>query len=357
MELKSQPAKRSLPPNLVPTIKKSLSPRQSKEEGHISKRQRLEEITPSAKTPEDQNNSDAKTLRPGKPTKRVSFTSETKAEDGDSSKTLTSNWESQFALQDLLLGPDYDLSISEPHNTKKKTKTVENSAKPYSALDYLTKYHESRDSWKFNKSKEIWILKHLFSLDKIPVEYDTALTEYLQGLRSTASRTRLIHRAQEIIADPPDKSDDTEKIQPPATDMENPELRETYRQESVNSYKRKLGQHLDQAAEQELEVTEQGRLAKRRRAEITLWAFDVAPATSQNVSNGNVVTSTQVDISNNTRPSNRLGENGKGTSQVKKRKNRTSVIDMSSDSSSDESDSSDDGQAKGYAAAARNSSS
>lgn len=37
--------------------------------------------------------------------------------------------------------------------------------------------------WKFAKSKQNWLIKHFFSIDEIPVEYDDILTVYLRDLK------------------------------------------------------------------------------------------------------------------------------------------------------------------------------
>ncbi|KAL6240805.1 hypothetical protein RBB50_012220 [Rhinocladiella similis] len=59
------------------------------------------------------------------------------------------------------------------------------------ALEYLSQYHTSRTTWKFNKTREIWILKHALSEDDVPRDYDFALARYLHGLKGIGARKRL----------------------------------------------------------------------------------------------------------------------------------------------------------------------
>ncbi|TMS21903.1 protein cholesin [Larimichthys crocea] len=60
---------------------------------------------------------------------------------------------------------------------------------PQQALDYLTCWAENRAEWKFQKTRQTWLLQHMFDSEKIPDEKFSVLLEYLEGLRGGAKDT------------------------------------------------------------------------------------------------------------------------------------------------------------------------
>lgn len=179
--------------------------------------------------------------RPGGPRKSVSFTPDTKKTDGDSVKQLYQVWLNSHAAKD----PSFDPSafnpnpaiheVIEPHKSSsptlltqsattttpketKKANKAKNSkpAKPQSngqggeeytsltqqaTLDYLLKYHQSRSSWKFSKSRQSRLLRYLFSPGFIPSSYYLALQAYLLGLQGKSAKSRLRKAARKIQAE------------------------------------------------------------------------------------------------------------------------------------------------------------
>lgn len=158
--------------------------------------------------------------------KSVSFTPETKTQDGDSTKQLYAAWLTQ---QD----DDFDLTtaaqalrhVSPPKinpstlpstttspkatqakkpklSKKRRSKTAGDASTltPVTAtLLYLQSYHTSRPTWKFNKSKQNQVLKYAFDTFKIPPSYDPALNAYMDGLEKTSNaRKRLREEALAI---------------------------------------------------------------------------------------------------------------------------------------------------------------
>jgi WKF domain len=282
--------------------------------------------------------------------KTVSFTTDTKVEDGDSSKTLIADWEAQY---DQPTAPAKIRKDPEPSKTQvlksEKSITCASTKKGHAALEYLTQFCESRKTWKFRKNREVWILKHLFSIDQIPAEYDISLCNYLQGIKSASTRSRIRQEAEEIIRqDRKEQLDYTVsldinsgggKVDKVPADMENQEQRRAYYEDSVRRYKRRLEQHVDEAAEEELNWVSPERLAKRRRAEITLWAIDVTSSSTE-TRESSEATSVRSSSCNG---SSTQGAEMKTRNPSKKRKNRTAIIDLSSSSSSSEEESSDSG--------------
>jgi len=154
--------------------------------------------------------------------KSVTFTPETKADDGDSIKQLFNSWVAEQKSQDpsfqlqtsqpafetpepSVVKEQVDINLDEkerrakrlkkPKQDKKKAlkpskivKPTDLSSRPY--LQYLRQYHESRVTWKFNKNHQTHLLKHVFDLDIIPSDHAYLIYPYVRGLQGGV-RTRL----------------------------------------------------------------------------------------------------------------------------------------------------------------------
>ena len=83
-------------------------------------------------------------------------------------------------------------------------------------LSYLSRYYKNRDRWKFQKSREVHLFKHVMSLDQVPSLYNAALLAYLKGLRGEGSKCRLSQTAEQAI-----KADLEEEVSGKAADDDN----------------------------------------------------------------------------------------------------------------------------------------
>ncbi|XP_050761714.1 uncharacterized protein C7orf50 homolog [Gymnogyps californianus] len=54
------------------------------------------------------------------------------------------------------------------------------------ALAYLTSWSENPEEWKFQKTRQTWLLLHMYDKEKVPDKYFTILLDYLQGLQGGA---------------------------------------------------------------------------------------------------------------------------------------------------------------------------
>ncbi|KAM6350611.1 protein cholesin, partial [Alca torda] len=54
------------------------------------------------------------------------------------------------------------------------------------ALAYLTSWSETPEEWKFQKTRQTWLLLHMYDKEKVPDKYFTILLDYLQGLQGSA---------------------------------------------------------------------------------------------------------------------------------------------------------------------------
>ncbi|XP_045924152.1 uncharacterized protein C7orf50 homolog [Micropterus dolomieu] len=91
--------------------------------------------------------------------------------------------------------------------TSEKTETAGPSA-PQQALDYLTCWAETRTKWKFQKTRQTWLLQHMFDSEKIPDEKFSLLLEYLEGLRGAAKDTT-VQKALALVEESGQAPEDT----------------------------------------------------------------------------------------------------------------------------------------------------
>ena len=247
--------------------------------------------------------------------KSVSFTPETKAKDGDGVKKLYNDWIDTQIANDPSFDPTtinpalrpvdsatvkanksiHSLkstsgtntptkSDSLPHKSKKlKKKNVDtslniSSPSDHPALTYLTVHHTSPSTWKFSKSQQNYLLKHLFSLTHIPPSYDCVLLGYLGGLQGSA-RLRIRQEALAIRTDDTkwlsSEPGDSEKMDQ-ETDAQCIARRKRDYEAAITRVKQQLRDKEDKREDIEWEMLGdreewEQRVRKRRRAEIVLW--------------------------------------------------------------------------------------
>lgn len=305
--------------------------------------------------------------------KSVTFTPETKVDDGDSIKQLYNSWVAEQKLQD----PSFQLQKSqsalktpEPpvveerveanldenirrvkrvkkpkqEKSKKKSskaakvlKSTDFSSRPY--LQYLRQYHESRDTWKFNKNHQTQLLKHVFDIDFIPSEDAHLICPYVRGLQGGV-RTRLRDAAlaikvkdqEEGSAGFPENMADAEKKQREydAAMKKYVEGMTAANASSTIGYEEGILLGLSDASMAK-------RVAKRTRAEQILAELETAQDSSEI---SKIVDKEMVNGDNDSQK--RLRMNDGSTQKVaRRRKQRTAAVE--DDSSSSESDDSEEG--------------
>lgn len=302
-----------------------------------------------------------------KRSKSVTFTPETKVEDGDSIKQLFNTWVAQQnsddqAFEDFCRGdvfstpepPKVEETV-DPTITDEKEKRIKRVKKPKEektnkvtkvskvvkpaappqrlspALDYLRQYRESRDTWKFNKNHQTYLLKHAFNTETIPVDYNELLYLYVAGLQGgVRKRLRdeaLAEKVKDIDAGAkgfPKKMDDTERKQQEYDAAVAEYVAECTSRNAPKSMTYEEGVRLGLS-----DAAMQPRIAKRLRAERVL-----AELAAEDVSSGTSGSSTV------TEDEKRLKMNDGSAQKVgRKRKQRTVVEDDTSSSEDSSSDS------------------
>ncbi|XP_027734022.1 uncharacterized protein C7orf50 homolog isoform X3 [Empidonax traillii] len=66
------------------------------------------------------------------------------------------------------------------------------------ALAYLTSWSENPEEWKFQKTRQTWLLLHMYDKEKVPDKYFTILLDYLQGLQGGA-RDKTVQKAEAFM--------------------------------------------------------------------------------------------------------------------------------------------------------------
>ncbi|XP_055662353.1 uncharacterized protein C7orf50 homolog isoform X2 [Falco peregrinus] len=86
------------------------------------------------------------------------------------------------------------------------------------ALAYLTSWSEKPEEWKFQKTRQTWLLLHMYDKEKVPDKYFTILLDYLQGLQGSA-RDITVQKAEAFMkefdgsnAEDPDLLEKCERI-------------------------------------------------------------------------------------------------------------------------------------------------
>jgi hypothetical protein len=310
--------------------------------------------------------------------KSVTFTPETKAEDGDSIKQLFNSWVAEQKEKD----PSFQLKDSNPvfrtpvpseveaqvdpsldekerrvkrvkkskedkangpkaKNQSKIIKTAPASSKPF--LQYLRQYSESRTTWKFNKNHQTHLLKHIFNLEVIPSDHAHFIYEYVRGLQGGV-RTRLRDTALEVKV-----KDEEDGVAGFPANMGELEKRQREYDAAMKEYVATitLAEASPKMGYEEgvllglSDSAMENRVAKRMRAE------EVLAELSRSRDGGGV---SKPDLKGDEDSEKRVRmNNGSSQKVVRKRKQRTINLDSDasfSDDSSDSDESSDDSTAQ-----------
>ncbi|KAI1004383.1 hypothetical protein K3495_g3827 [Podosphaera aphanis] len=298
--------------------------------------------------------------------KSVTFTPETKLEDGDSVKTIFNSWvtgqnskapsieRTNFNIFNKLGAEPVAGQQTRPSVEKKKEKRrtsekpksglAKSSAKSLSLnnvnpstaippfLKYLRQYHDSRDTWKFNKNHQSHLLQHVFDVNIVPSDQAHFIYAYIKGLQGNV-RTRLRDAALSIKVK--DIEDGPANFPENTPDSEEKQKRyesalTEYLAFNTISHTRVPG-HEEKSFMDIQDKLVNDRLIKRTRAEMILTELASSPDASMLPSQKSLSEDQDVKVSDAL------------TKKIsRKRKRRTATDDSSSSSSSDDSSSLDE---------------
>ncbi|KAG8625301.1 hypothetical protein KVT40_007052 [Elsinoe batatas] len=157
-------------------------------------------IEPSHKQSNHKHNNESQPRK--KRSKSVTFSQDTKPEDGDSTKLFgapstdpepTTNGEVDTPNKNQA---EFPAETSEKKPKERKARNKDKPATLAAYVQYLEQFHTDRANWKFNKSKQNDILKNLWNVYRIPPSYNDALVTYINGLQGQAARKRISDEAK-----------------------------------------------------------------------------------------------------------------------------------------------------------------
>ncbi|KAF2139299.1 uncharacterized protein K452DRAFT_74950 [Aplosporella prunicola CBS 121167] len=325
------------------------TPSRTGEEGQKkTKKRKLAEAQPVATSPstngEDKPKATPAVATPTKPSlsrkKSVTFTPDTKGTDGDSGQQWSKAWFN--SQQDKPEESTPEETSTSPVNggpgepskkNLKKAKKEQRKAEPKATASersegkdlppyvrYLEQYSADRANWKFNKSKQIDLFKHLFNVYRIPHTYDPAIEAYVAGLQGAAARYRLQQSSKEAL-------NETSDVEDKNLDMDSSVSRKAAHDAALET-------HLDNSKKRRADEEVQQKLRKRKRAQKILSVLGEVTAPEPKKAAETTVPESGAE----TQPP----ANQKRTRQRKKRTEVSDDDDSSDSSSSSEDESSSD---------------
>lgn len=146
--------------------------------------------------------------------KSVTFTPETKEEDGETGQIYFKAWAAENQQPHTPPRPANEQTVSENGDTpvKVSTEPVAVSGKTITArpklkgkeaanayVQYVEQFYNDKGNWKFNKAHQTALLKNMWNIYRIPPYLNNALVAYVAGLQGAAARQRLLEGADEYL--------------------------------------------------------------------------------------------------------------------------------------------------------------
>lgn len=71
----------------------------------------------------------------------------------------------------------------EETKTKQFSRQVRNDS-----LEYLTKWKQNKEQWKFQKTRQIWLVKNMYNVERLPVKHFKIMKKYVKSMPEGALR-------------------------------------------------------------------------------------------------------------------------------------------------------------------------
>lgn len=134
--------------------------------------------------------------------KRLGLSVKKEVEDDDLKTTshlgdevVTNKIAKKLTKKRLKESDDKSKNQKKPPKRQKLPKSERKPPPEKDQLAYLKQFSEDKDSWKFSKQKQNWLLKNI---EHIPSEYELALKQYIDSIQGGA-RSRLESQLQEVV--------------------------------------------------------------------------------------------------------------------------------------------------------------
>lgn len=146
--------------------------------------------------------------------KSVSFTPETKEEDGETGQTYFKAWAAENSQPHTPPKPATAPTASEDETTpvKVSTEPTQPASQPIASrprlkgkeaanvyVQYVEQFYNDKGNWKFNKAHQTALLKNMWNIYRVPPFLNDALVAYVAGLQGAGARQRLLEGADEYL--------------------------------------------------------------------------------------------------------------------------------------------------------------
>lgn len=229
--------------------------------------------------------------------KSVTFTGETKQEDGNSAKSFADPVAPvEFAAPAVETAGTPSSggtptkkekkaakAASAPGNatskSKKKAATESRGTENREYVRYLEQFAQDKASWKFNKNHQTALLKNIFDTHAIDPSLTPALVDYISGLQGAGPRARLIETATAILQKFAEKDGSADEIEAMNTASAR---REAYYQAMWREVRKWEDAGMPRSEYDELQLEQMRDEAERgKRAEAILRALPLSESSSQ----------------------------------------------------------------------------
>ncbi len=62
-------------------------------------------------------------------------------------------------------------------------------------------WHSSRDAWKFQKTRQIWLFKNIYNIERLPVKHFKILNAYISSMPDGPQKEKIRLDALDLIED------------------------------------------------------------------------------------------------------------------------------------------------------------
>ncbi len=69
------------------------------------------------------------------------------------------------------------------------------------SLNYLVLWKSSKAAWKFQKSRQIWLLKNIYNIERLPIKHFKILKKYIKSMQDGQVKERILKEALGLIED------------------------------------------------------------------------------------------------------------------------------------------------------------
>mmetsp|Transcript_29803 Transcript_29803/g.44974 ORF Transcript_29803/g.44974 Transcript_29803/m.44974 type:complete len:212 (+) Transcript_29803:168-803(+) len=97
---------------------------------------------------------------------------------------------------DMNTTADANETASPPPTTTSATKTNNKVKDPIEAKSYLSLWKADKDTWKFNKNTQSWLIRHMYLVDYVDKGTFAVMCDYLSGMKGQSCRDRILEDAK-----------------------------------------------------------------------------------------------------------------------------------------------------------------